>query len=238
VLRLADAVAGHVGAAAEAARSPPVRLWYTPTGFIPAQDQAYFFTIIQLPPGSSTARTDAVMKKVAERMLPIPGIKNTVMLSGFDGASETRSASSAAAYWVLDDFEDARKGQTIDKLMAEAAKATADITEARLLIVKPPLIRGIGSAGGYRLMIEDRDGKGYKALEQTAYGLIGKANQTPGLSYVYTFFETGTPRVFADIDREKARCSACRRSACSRRCRSISARRSSTTSTCSAAPIM
>ena len=180
-------------------------LWYTPTGFIPAQDQAYFLTIIQLPPGSATARTDAVMKKVADRMLKIPGIKGTVMLSGFDGASETRAASSAAAYWVLDDFKDrAAKGQTIDKLMAQAGQATADINEARLLIVKPPLIRGIGSAGGYRMMIEDRDGRGSKALEQAAYGLLGKANQTQGLSYVYTFFNTGTPRVFADIDRQKA----------------------------------
>jgi len=180
-------------------------LWWTPTGFIPAQDQAYFLTVIQLPPGSSTARTDAVMKKVADRVLPIPGIKGTVMLSGFDGPSETRAASSAAAYWVLDDFKDrAAHGQTIESLMAEAQKATADINEARLMIVRPPLIRGIGSAGGYRLMVEDREGKGYKALEQAAYGLIGEANQTPGLSSVYTFFETATPRVFADIDREKA----------------------------------
>ena len=180
-------------------------LWWTPTGFIPAQDQGYFFTIIQLPPGSSTQRTDEVMKKVAERMLPIPGITNTVMLSGFDGASETRSASSAAAYWVLDDFEArAKKGQTIDALMEEARKRTADITEARLMLAKPPLIRGIGSAGGYRLMVQDRDGLGSKALEQASYGVIGPANQTPGLSFVYTFFETATPRVFADIDRDKA----------------------------------
>ncbi len=180
-------------------------LWYTPTGFIPAQDQGYFFTIIQLPPGASTARTDAVMKKVAARMLPIPGINNTVMLSGFDGASETRSASSAAAYWVLDDFEKrAAEGQTIDSLMAEAAKRTADITEARLILAKPPLIRGIGSAGGYRLMVQDRDGAGSKALEKAAYGLIGPANQTKGLQAVYTFFETSTPRIFADIDRDKA----------------------------------
>jgi hydrophobe/amphiphile efflux-1 (HAE1) family protein len=180
-------------------------LWYTPTGFIPAQDQAYFFTIVQLPPGSSTARTDVVMKKVADRMLKIPGISNTIMLSGFDGASETRNVSSAAAYWVLDDFDErAKKGQTIDKLMDEARKVTADITEARLMIVKPPLIRGIGSAGGYRLMVQDRDGKGSKELEKVAYGLIGPANQTEGLSFVYTFFETGTPRIFADIDRDKA----------------------------------
>jgi hydrophobe/amphiphile efflux-1 (HAE1) family protein len=180
-------------------------LWVTPTGFIPQQDQAYFLTVIQLPPGSATSRTDAVMKKVAERMLPIDGIKGTVMLSGFDGTSETQSASAAAAYWVLDDFEErASKGQTIDALIAEAQKATADINEARLMIVKPPIIRGIGSAGGFRMMIEDKNGAGYRAMQEAAYAVIGQANQQEGLAGVYTFFDTGTPRVRADIDRDKA----------------------------------
>jgi hydrophobe/amphiphile efflux-1 (HAE1) family protein len=180
-------------------------LWMTPTGFIPQQDQAYFLTVIQLPPGSATSRTDAVMKKVAQRVLPIEGIKGAVMLSGFDGTSETQSASAAAAYWVLDDFGDrAAKGQTIDKLIAEAQAATADINEARLMIVKPPVIRGIGSAGGFRMMIEDRNGEGYQALQQAANAVIAKANQQQGLAGVYTFFDTGTPRVHADIDRDKA----------------------------------
>jgi len=179
--------------------------WVTPTGFIPAQDQGYFFTVIQLPPGSATARTDTVMKKIAERVLPIPGVKASIMLSGFDGPSETRAASSAAAYWVLDDFKErAKHGQTLEKLMEQARAATADITEARLMVVTPPLIRGIGSAGGYRLMVQDRDGRGYAELEKAANALIAKANQTEGLSSVYTFFETGTPRVFADIDRAKS----------------------------------
>jgi hydrophobe/amphiphile efflux-1 (HAE1) family protein len=180
-------------------------LWATPTGFIPQQDQAYFFTVIQLPPGSATSRTDAVMKKVAKRMLKIDGIKGTVMLSGFDGTSETQSASAAAAYWVLDDFKErAAKGETVEKLMDEARKATADINEARLMIVRPPIIRGIGSAGGFRMMVEDRNGRGYRALQQAANAVIAKANQQKGLAGVYTFFDTGTPRVRADIDRDKA----------------------------------
>ncbi|WP_417321162.1 efflux RND transporter permease subunit [Emcibacter sp.] len=180
-------------------------LWATPTGFIPAQDQGYFLTVIQLPAGSSTARTDEVMKKVADRVLKIPGVTGTVMLSGFDGPSETRAASSAAAYWVLDDFEErAKHGQPLKKLINQARMATADITEARLLVVTPPVIRGIGSAGGYRLMIQDREGQGYRAMQNVAYGLIGRANQTEGLQTVYTFFDTGTPRVYADIDRDKA----------------------------------
>jgi hydrophobe/amphiphile efflux-1 (HAE1) family protein len=180
-------------------------LWVTPAGFIPQQDQGYFLTVIQLPPGSATSRTDAVMKKVAERMLKIDGIKGTVMLSGFDGTSETQSASAAAAYWVLDDFEErAAKDQSIDALIAEAQAATGDINEARLMIVKPPVIRGIGSAGGFRMMIEDKNGQGYRALQDAANAVIARANQQPGLAGVYTFFDTGTPRVRADIDRDKA----------------------------------
>jgi len=180
-------------------------LWMTPTGFIPQQDQAYFLTVIQLPPGSATSRTDAVMRKVAERMLPIDGIKGAVMLSGFDGTSETQNASSAAAYWVLEDFDyRAEREQTIDALIAKAQAATADINEARLMIVKPPVIRGIGSAGGFRMMIQDNNGQGYQALQEAANAVIGQANQQEGLAGVYTFFDTGTPRVRADIDRDKA----------------------------------
>ena len=90
----------------------------TPTGFVPQQDQGYFVSVIQLPPGSATTRTDAVMKQVADRVLPIEGIKGTVMLSGFDGTTQTQSASSAAANWVLDDFESRQAaGLDIDTLI-------------------------------------------------------------------------------------------------------------------------
>jgi hydrophobe/amphiphile efflux-1 (HAE1) family protein len=179
--------------------------WITPSGFIPAQDQGYFLTVIQLPPGSSLERTDAVMRKVAARILPIPGVKGSVMLAGFDGASQTQAPNAAAAYVPLQSFEDRRKlGVTLQSIMAEAQKRTADINEARLIIVPPPLIQGIGSAGGYRMVVEDRTGHSVQELSGLSWGLIAKANQTPGLKQVYTLFDTSTPRVFADIDRQKA----------------------------------
>ena len=177
----------------------------TPTGFIPQQDQGYFVSVIQLPPGSSTTRTDAVMKQVAERVLPIEGIKGTVMLSGFDGTTQTQSASSAAAYWVLDEFENRKgSGKSIDELIAAAQAATADINEARLMIVKPPVIQGIGSAGGFRMMLKADSGQDYRDMQQVANEVIAKANGQEGLAGVYTFFDTGTPRVKTDIDRDKA----------------------------------
>jgi hydrophobe/amphiphile efflux-1 (HAE1) family protein len=180
-------------------------LWATPTGFIPAQDQGYFLTVIQLPPGSSLERTDEVMRKVVQRILPIPGVKGSVMLAGFDGPSQTLAPNSAAAYVPLQSFEErAKLGVTLQSIMAEARKRTSDINEAMLLMVPPPLIQGIGSAGGYRMMIEDRGGNGYQNLGKVAFGLIGQANQTAGLQQIYTFFNTSTPRIFADIDRAKS----------------------------------
>jgi hydrophobe/amphiphile efflux-1 (HAE1) family protein len=177
----------------------------TPTGFIPAQDQGYFLTVIQLPSGSSLERTDAVMRRVAARILPIPGVKGAVMLAGFDGASQTQAPNAAAAYIPLKSFEERRKlGVTFPQIMAEAQKRTADINEARLLIVPPPVIQGIGSAGGYRMIVEDRGDHSFQELSGLSWGLIAKANQTPGLKQIYTLFDISTPRVFADIDRQKA----------------------------------
>ena len=179
--------------------------WVTPSGFIPAQDQGYFLTVIQLPAGASVERTDAVMQKVAKRILPLAGVKGAVMLAGFDGPSQTLAPNAAAAYIPLKSFEERQKlGVTFASIMNEARKATADIDEARLLIIPPPLIQGIGSAGGYRMIVEDQEGRGYQALAEQSYGLIGKANQTKGLAQVFTFFDTTTPRIFADIDRPKA----------------------------------
>ncbi|MBL7439159.1 efflux RND transporter permease subunit, partial [Escherichia coli] len=115
----------------------------------------YFLTVIQLPPGSSLERTDEVMRKVVARILPIPGVKGSVMLAGFDGPSQTLAPNSAAAYVPLLSFDERKKlGVSFDDIMNEARKRTADINEAMLLVVPPPVIQGIGSAGGYRMMIE------------------------------------------------------------------------------------
>ncbi len=179
--------------------------WMTPGGFIPAQDQGYFLTAIQLPPGASLERTDATMRKVVARLLPIEGVEGAVMLAGFDGASQTLAPNAAAAYIPLKSFEErARLGVGYQQILDEARKRTADITEAQLFVLPPPLIQGIGSAGGYRMMIQDHGQKGYEGLAAQAHAMMARANQTPGLSQVYTLFNTATPRVFADVDRRKA----------------------------------
>ena len=179
--------------------------WVTPGGFIPAQDQGYFLAIVQLPSGASLERTDKVTRDVAEKILPIKGLRGAVMFAGFEGASQTQAPNSAAIYFPFKSFAERKaEGVTYAGIMEQANKAVAGYDKARILIVPPPVIQGIGSAGGYRLMLEDREDRGYAELNRQAGDLIGRMNQTPGLSMVYTLFDVGTPRVYADVDRRKA----------------------------------
>ncbi len=178
--------------------------WITPSGFVPAQDQGYALTAVQLPPGSSLERTDAVLRKVVARVREVEGIDEAVMFAGFDGASGTQSSNAGAAYVTFDGYgERAASGRSEAAIMADLRAAVADIDEAMVFVIPPPVIQGIGS-GGFRMMIQDRGANGYEAMQGAAFAVMGQAAQTPGLANVFTLYNTATPRVYADIDRTKA----------------------------------
>ena len=178
--------------------------WATPAGFIPAQDQGYSLAVVQLPAGSSLERTDAVLRKVAARLVKIDGVADAVMFAGYDGASGTQASNAAAAYLPFKPYDwRARHGRTEQAIEADMRKAVADIDEANVFVVSPPVIQGIGS-GGFRMMIQDRGANGFDAMQGAAFAVMGQAAQTKGLTNVFTLFNTSTPRVYADIDRTKS----------------------------------
>ena len=179
--------------------------WATPAGFIPSQDQGYALAVAQLPPGSSLERTDAVLKKVVDRLLKVPGTRAAAMFAGFDGASGTQAPNTAAAYITFRPFEE-RAGTDRTELNIEndMRAAVADMDEAKVLIIPPPVVQGIGSGGGYRMIVQDRAGMGYQALDEAAGQLIAAARKEKNLANVYTLYNVATPRIWADIDRAKA----------------------------------
>jgi The (Largely Gram-negative Bacterial) Hydrophobe/Amphiphile Efflux-1 (HAE1) Family len=179
--------------------------WATPTGFVPQQDQGYFLAAIFLPPGSSLERTDEVTREIADRILPIKGLRGAVMFAGLHGPSRTAAPDSGAIYFPFKTFEERSElGVTYQDIMAQAQKAIAGYDKAQILLLPPPTINGIVPAGGYRMMVEDREGRGYGELAQAAGAVLAKANQDKALSQVYTLFNMNTPRVYADVDRRKA----------------------------------
>ncbi|WP_439533196.1 efflux RND transporter permease subunit [Polymorphobacter sp.] len=182
------------------------RMVATPSGFIPAQDQGYLVGVIQLPPGSSLERTDAVVQKAIATAVTVNGVDDTVVsLAGLDGASFSNAPNSGTLFIRLEPHEVRNdKGLSGDTILADLRKALSTIPGANILVVPPPPVRGIGTGGGFKMMVQDRSGKGYQALEQATFAMMMAGNQTPGLTSVFTLFNTSTPRLFADIDRDKA----------------------------------
>ncbi|SNB75234.1 hydrophobic/amphiphilic exporter-1, HAE1 family [Arboricoccus pini] len=176
-----------------------------PRGFIPNLDQGYLITVIQLPPGASLARTDEVVLKAARDMLDVPGVRHVVPFSGFDGATFTNASNAGAIFSSLAPFEEREKqGLTADVILASLRQRLAGINDAFIITIPPPPVRGIGTAGGFKMMVQDRDGAGPQALEAAAQRLSAAANQVPGLVGVFSLFSTKTPTIYADLDRLKA----------------------------------
>ncbi len=178
------------------------RFWATPTGFIPAQDQGYLIAVVQLPPGSSLQRTDEIVQQAAALARKNVNVATTIAFAGFDGATFTNAPNAGAIFVSLKGFAD-RKG-VADAIANDLRKSYGGITAGNILVVAPPPVRGIGTGGGFKMMIEDRSGAGYQALEGAAFKMMMAGNQSPGLTSVFTTFNTKTPRLKADIDRERA----------------------------------
>jgi len=182
-----------------------VQFQRAPTGFIPDQNQGYLITVVQLPAGSSLDRTDKVVKRATEIILEHPGTAHTAGFAGFDGATFTNAPNAGAIFFTFKDFDElAELGMTQDSILQEVQGSLFQIKEAFIFIVAPPPVRGIGSAGGWKMYVQDTRGRGLRALEGAAQELSGKANQTEGLTRSFTLFNNATPRIFADIDRVKA----------------------------------
>jgi hydrophobe/amphiphile efflux-1 (HAE1) family protein len=178
----------------------------TPQGFIPQQDRGYLIIAAQLPPGSSFARTEQVMKRITDLALQQPGVGHAISIVGFSGATFTNAPNAGAAFIVLEPFAKRKSdpGRSAAAIQGALFGKTAPIQEAFIIVVQPPPVQGIGNAGGFRMMVEDRGGRGPEALQGVVYAMMGKAAQTPGLMQVFSLFETSTPQVFLEIDRTKA----------------------------------
>jgi hydrophobe/amphiphile efflux-1 (HAE1) family protein len=177
-----------------------------PVGFIPQVDAGYIIVVVQLPPGASLSRTDAVQQRVLDAAFGVPGVFHAVNVVGFSGATFTNAPNSGALFLALDPYEKRARDprQSAPAIQAELNRRLSRIQDAFTVAVLPPPVRGIGTAGGFRMMIEDRAGNGSSALRETAAALVARANQTAGLAQVFTLFENSTPQLYLNIDRTKA----------------------------------
>ncbi len=177
----------------------------TPTGLIPPLDRGYFIAAFQLPPGANLARTDAVIRRASDAILATPGIESAVAFVGFDGATFTNAPNAGVVFATLKPFEDrAHAGLTTGGILADLQGRLMGDPDAMVFVLAPPSVPGIGTGGGFKLMIQDRAGRGPREMEAALHAVMGAANQTPGIAFAFSLFNTATPQVRTEIDRSRA----------------------------------
>ena len=130
---------------------------------------------------------------------------HAVPLAGFDAATFTTASNAGAIFTAFAPFADrVGKGLTDIHILADLRRRLSVIEGAFIIVIPPPPVRGIGSAGGFKMMVQDKGGRGPEALDAAVQEMAGVANRTPGLVGVFSLFNTRTPKLYADIDRVKA----------------------------------
>jgi hydrophobe/amphiphile efflux-1 (HAE1) family protein len=177
----------------------------TPTGFIPEQDQGYLINIVQLPPGSTLDRTQKVFQRAIDIILGTKGVEHVAPFAGLDATTNTVGSNSGTIFSGLPSlYNHDLPGVTANTVLADLRQRLSVIKEAHVVTIPPPPVQGLGSAGGFKIMLEDRGGLGSQALVRAANALVDAANKDPDFVGVFTLFNAGSPSMYADIDRQKA----------------------------------
>jgi hydrophobe/amphiphile efflux-1 (HAE1) family protein len=182
------------------------RLTATPTGFIPDQDQGFLIGVVQLPPGASLERTKAVVNHVREIATRNPLIVDSGAFAGLDGSTFSPASNSGIIFLRLAAHEDRRgRGQDAASLAGQLTGAIAGAEQgAQVFFLSPPPVPGLGNGSGFSMMVQDREGAGYQALQGATFAMMGAAAKNPKVAQVFSLFNTSSPRIEADIDRDRA----------------------------------
>ncbi|HEV3003712.1 MAG TPA: efflux RND transporter permease subunit, partial [Pirellulales bacterium] len=179
----------------------------TPKGFIPTQDKGYLLVNVQLPDSASVARTELTMQQIERIAHDLPGIKHTVAIAGQSILLAANAPNFGAMYVMLDDFH----GRAVRGLTGEAIAARLQAALERQIgdglvnVFGAPPIEGLGTAGGFKIVIEDRSDAGPEALQAAAEKVVEAGKSAPGLRDVFASFRVNTPWLYLDIDRAAAR---------------------------------
>ncbi len=177
----------------------------TPTGFIPSQDKGYLLVNVQMPDSTSVEKTQGVMKRVEAIALKTAGVKHTVAIAGQSILLNANAPNFGAMYVMLDDFHDRAKPELLGEAISVKLQAELqhEIIEGLVNVFSAPPVEGLGTAGGFKVVIEDRGDNGMESLQQNAERIVADGNASDELDKMFTSFRANTPWLFMNIDRDK-----------------------------------
>jgi multidrug efflux pump len=178
-----------------------------PIGFIPAQDKGYLLVNAQLPDSASLERTQEVMRQAEQIALKTEGVGHTLVIAGQSILLNANGSNLGTMYVVLKEFDE-RKSPDLyySKILAKLnQEMSAKIEEAKIVGFGAPAVDGIGTAGGFKVMIEDRGNLGLSALQGQTDNIVDKSRSIPAIAGMFTQFRANTPQLYAEIDRVKCK---------------------------------
>ena len=178
-----------------------------PSTFVPEEDQGYFFTSISLPEGTSMNHTVGTIDRLgAAVMKEMPGLKNCMMITGFDILSFGSKPSAGIIVCGLEDWTKRGADASINACIGTMFRLGAMVVpEAQVIAFNPPALPGLGNVGGWSLQLQDMAGHTDEELNEITQRIVAKANQRPEMQGVRTTFNIASPTVEYDIDREKVK---------------------------------
>jgi HAE1 family hydrophobic/amphiphilic exporter-1 len=176
-----------------------------PTGFIPIEDQGYLLAAVQLPDGASLERTQKVLDQVQEIASGVPGVDQIMTIAGISVLDSSSSlANAGVAYVMLKEWSARGKGQDLRSLFVGLNEKLSVVSEARVLVIPPPPIQGIGNAAGFAMQVELRDGTSdFAKLQAVTAAMISDAQTQSALQRVSSSFRSMVPQFNIEIDRVK-----------------------------------
>jgi multidrug efflux pump len=177
-----------------------------PGGFIPTQDKGYLLVNVQLPDAAALERTQDVMRRVDDLLRETHGVGHTVGISGQSFVLGANGPNCGSLFVVLEDFEHRHDPALHAERLAGRLRQHLgrEIQDAAIGVFGAPPVDGLGNAGGFKLMLQDRGDQGLPALQAQAEHLAERMRQVPGYA-LFTMFRASTPQLFVDIDRAKAK---------------------------------
>jgi multidrug efflux pump subunit AcrB len=179
----------------------------TPKGFIPAQDKGYLLVNLQLPDSASVLRTKEAVHKLEKIARNSPGVAHTVAIAGQSLLLNANAPNFGSMYVMLEDFHDRAHHKLSSDVISRNLLSDLQeaVPEGIVNIFGAPPLDGLGTAGGFKIIVEDRGDQGLDTLQDIAERVVQSGNETEGLEDLFTSFRANTPWLYLDIDRTKAK---------------------------------
>lgn len=178
-----------------------------PTGFIPTEDEGRLLVAYEMPEATSTTRSVEMLRTIAARVRQVPEVSVAGGLAGLNVVSFSSKANAGTLFISLKPWDDRKgAGQQAQDVIKKIQAAVADIKEARVLVIAPPAIPGLGATSGFTFELQQTSSTDdIKAFEKVAQSFLMKLNQRPEIAMAYTFFNARTPSYQVNVDREQAK---------------------------------